>query len=214
LIEDILMGLCVGKTVLKHSFWLAGWHTPLPSHCCPFPARFASPFPMFRLSVQGRQRHTKAFLTVNLRVVIRVNMNITDDFKLTVKEVASLLNRKPNSILHLIKSKKLIAEKRLYSRKDKFKCSRKYFVSEKSVEKYFDTLNPLTLKNGVCSPFFAKKKIEVAKAKANHEVAKSTANYIDKIKKVHNLVNEFGGLDSFKKTFKLYCIYRDLFVKG
>lgn len=132
-----------------------------------------------------------------------------DDFKFTVKEVASLLNRKTNSVLNLIKSKKLIAEKRLYSRNDTFKCSKKYFVSEKSVEKYFDTLNPLTLKNDVSRTLFAKKKIEVIKTK----VSKSTAVYLDKIKKVHNLVNEFGGIESFKKTFKLYRVYRELFEK-
>ena len=139
-------------------------------------------------------------------------MNVTDDFKLTVKEVAGLLNRKTNSVLNLIKSKKLIAEKRLYSRSDTFKCSRKYFVSERSVEKYFDTLNPLTLKKGVSRRLFAKKKVEVInKSKAKYEVAKSTAAYLDKIKKLHNFINEFGGIESFNKTFKLYCVYRELF---
>lgn len=140
-------------------------------------------------------------------------MSVTDDFKFTIEDVASLFNRCPETIFRLIKNKKLVAEKRLVPRNDKFKFSRKYLISEKSVEKYFDTLNPLTLnvsRGG--RPLFAKKKVEITnKSKAKLDVSKSTAAYLDKIKKVHMLVNEFGGLDSFKKTFKLYCIYSELF---
>jgi hypothetical protein len=130
-------------------------------------------------------------------------MNVTDDFKFTIEEVAGLLNRTPQTITKLIKTNKLSAEKRRVPRDDAFKFNTKFFISEKSVEKYFDSLSPLTLK------------VDMKKARTlvQNKTPKVEVKYLDKIKKVHNLVNEFGGIESFKKTFKLYCVYRELFEK-
>jgi hypothetical protein len=140
--------------------------------------------------------------------------NTVDDFKLTILEVANLLDRHRDTVMRLIKSKDLIAEMRSIPRNDTFKHTKKYLISEKSVEAYIDGLKPVENKT-VNKPAFSHVNKVVNKPVVSHfnkiAVNKPAISYNDKIEKIHNLVEELGGLESFKNTFNMYCFYKNFF---